>query len=76
VNFAIGIAALMLFEVLVCLWFHERGYQRGKKAGRDEGYAVGRIDADNWWLDVEQQVDRVQQKIWRENPKSGKGYRA
>lgn len=63
----------ILFEVLIflaelaiivwlCLWFHKRGFKRG----RDDGYKLGRVDADNWWLDVEQQVDQARQKMWRE----------
>lgn len=52
-----------------CLLFHERGYKRGK----EEGYKLGRIDENNWWLGAEQQADQARQKIWQQEPKSGKG---
>lgn len=46
----------------LCLLFHKRGYKRGW----DAGYKLGRVDADNWWLDAEQSVDQARQKMWRE----------
>jgi len=68
--------ALLLFLgelvaiVLIALGFHEWGYRKGLKAGKDEGYKSGvesgRKDADNWWIEAETQVDRERQKIWRE----------
>jgi hypothetical protein len=31
-----------------------------------EGYEQGRRDADNWWVNLEREVDLERQKIWRE----------
>lgn len=45
-----------------CLWFHKRGREQGQFLG----YWRGRADADNWWLDVEQEVDQTRQKMWKE----------
>jgi hypothetical protein len=52
--------------VLISLAFHNWGYQKGSKAGRDAGYDEGRKAADNWWLGVEAEADQERQKIWRE----------
>lgn len=58
--------ALVIFLVGTHLIFHEWGYRKGEKAGRDEGYLAGRKAADDWWLGVEAEIDRARQKIWRE----------
>lgn len=63
----------IIWTVASCLYFHERGYRRGSKAGDHDheeayqrGYDHGHLDADNWWLNAEQQVDQARQKIWKE----------
>jgi len=70
-NYVLGVAALLGLSALVNLVCREvlykRGFRDGRVEGFDAGYRVGRIDADNWWLDAEQQVDRARQKIWREH---------
>jgi hypothetical protein len=65
-NYVLGFLALLLLSVLVSVVCQNVSYQRGFEAGRSEGYAVGRVDADNWWLDAEQSVDQARQNIWRE----------
>jgi hypothetical protein len=55
------IAGLMVLG-LALLACHNWGY----KAGHKDGYAMGRKDADNWWVRTEEQVDHVRQNIWRE----------
>ena len=66
----LGIVCLMIalvgFLVGSHLSFHEWGYRKGERAGRDEGYLAGRKAADDWWLGVEAEIDRARQKIWRE----------
>lgn len=49
----IGLVELAVIVVLLC-GFHERGWRRGYKAGDQAGYDRGRIEADNWWIGVEQ----------------------
>jgi hypothetical protein len=65
-NYVLGFLALLLLSVLVSLVCQNVIYKRGFEAGRSEGYRLGRVDADNWWLDVEQSVDQARQRIWRE----------
>jgi hypothetical protein len=60
--------------ILIALAFHSRGRHdglqegmtKGKLDGYGSGYTQGRKDADNWWLGVESEADRVRQQIWRE----------
>jgi hypothetical protein len=56
--------------VLIALAFHERGRRGGIKkgylAGYGEGFAAGRKQADNWWIGLETEADKVRQQIWRE----------
>jgi len=47
-------------------WCFRKGYSAGKKDGMKDGYSIGRIDADNWWLGVEREVDRERVKMWRD----------
>ncbi len=61
VNFYIAILLL----ILMCLC-EQHGYNDGRKRGKEEGYRLGRIDADKWWLGIEEQADQARQKIWRE----------
>ena len=50
--------------VFLLLYFHHLGEKIGYKRGRDEGYNLGRIDADNWWMEIELQAEQARRKIW------------
>jgi hypothetical protein len=52
--------------VTLLLYFHHLGEKIGYKRGREEGYKLGRIDADNWWIDVELRTDQDRQRTWIE----------
>jgi len=41
-------------------------YRLGHQKGFADGHKAGKIDADNWWITTELQVDQERQKIWRE----------
>jgi hypothetical protein len=64
------LAAELAVVILTLLAFHERGRRHGVKEGAkdgyDKGYAQGRKDADNWWIGLETEADKVRQQIWRE----------
>lgn len=61
----IAIGELVAFVVLMLL-FHERGWRRGFARGRDEGYAAGRVAADNWWIGTEQGAGQARRQMWME----------
>jgi hypothetical protein len=69
-----SLAVACLISVMAsCLYFHKRGYRLGSQAGDHDheeayqrGYDHGHLDADNWWLNAEQQVDQARQQIWKE----------
>jgi hypothetical protein len=67
-NFWAGfwLALSQLAWIGVSLLFRKGGFDLGRNVGDKEGYERGRVDADNWWLGVEQQVDQARQKIWKE----------
>lgn len=71
-NLLAGVAIFLcevLLIVVVCLAFHRRGYEKGlQQADIDEeaAYHRGRLDADNWWIRADAEVDQARQKIWRE----------
>lgn len=58
-------AAIAIFLAITHLWFGDRRYKKGAKDGHALGYAMGRKDADNWWIGVEAETDRARQQIWR-----------
>lgn len=58
----IGIVAV---NISIAVAFHERGYRRGRKAGYDEGYEIGRIAANNWWIGSEAEVEQARRQIWK-----------
>lgn len=65
-NLWLGFLLFVLELILIaasCVAFHELGYQRGW----DEGYKLGRIDADNWWLEAQRESNQVRQEIWKEH---------
>jgi hypothetical protein len=41
-------------------------YNFGRLRAYKDGFEKGRKSADNWWLGVEEEVDRERVKIWRE----------
>ena len=45
---------LLIFSVLTHLEAYNRGYEKARK------------DADDWWLDMEEEVDQERVKIWRD----------
>jgi hypothetical protein len=69
---------LVVWDVAMLLGFRAWGYKRGHREGSDDGYkrgyekglSQGRIVADNWWMNVEQQVDYERLKIWKEGIES------
>lgn len=56
---AISVFVVLLFLIAV---FRDFGY----KAGVKKGYAAGRKDADNWWIEMETEVEGTRRKMWRE----------
>ena len=68
----LGYAALallvLLYSVASHLWLYKLGYGKGKDKGFEKGVELGRKDADNWWINAEQEVDQARVKIWRELP--------
>jgi hypothetical protein len=66
-------AFVALGLVLYLIWSHIYLYRRGRADGCAEakydyelGRKHGRLDADNWWINAEQEVDQARVKIWRE----------
>jgi len=57
---------LLLFSVCSHLCLYKLGYADGKDKGFEKGVELGRKDADNWWINAEQEVDQARVKIWRE----------
>jgi hypothetical protein len=60
------ISTLALAAVLI-LKFGDRRYGKGLRDGYDLGYMEGRKAADNWWYNVEREVEREREQIWRED---------
>lgn len=50
--------ALAFVHALLCI----SAYRRGQK----EGYAKGRKEIDNWWVEMDSQLDEEWLKIWRQ----------
>ena len=63
---AFVISTLALATVLI-LKFGDWRYEKAFKHGYDLGYLEGRKAADNWWYNVEREVEREREKIWRED---------
>jgi hypothetical protein len=61
-NILLGIAALAtgvsLLFLTLCHYAYHWGYQHGHREGRRE--------SNQWWLDMEYQVGKEREKIWRE----------
>lgn len=61
-NLILGIAAMAtgasLLFLTLCNFAYGWGYQRGYREGRRESH--------QWWLDMEYQVGKERERIWRE----------
>lgn len=53
-----GGIALALALLGLSVWSHLEAYNRG--------YEKARKEADDWWLDMEEEVERERVKIWRD----------
>jgi hypothetical protein len=52
------------FVIFFCLSIaRHRGYTRGLQ----QGYKMGRKDADDWWIATESEIDQARKKSWRES---------
>jgi hypothetical protein len=72
VTLALISAAIAFCFLSLALWFdaHDRGYNLGREQGYQEGFAdglaAGQIRADEWWTDVEVEVKKAREEIWKE----------
>jgi len=61
------LAAIGLLCSFSCGWGWLKGYQKGWSEGREEAADnCAKLEADNWWINAELQVDQERVKIWRE----------
>ena len=58
-NWLTGIMAIVLFG-LICAEFRDMGYEQGRK------------DANDWWISADDEVGKMREEIWREEPKKGR----
>ena len=45
---------------------YQRGFEEGHQKGLKEGFEAGKMNADNFWIHAEQDVDQVRQKMRKE----------
>ena len=51
-------AALVYAAIRLTVWAYNHGLK--------EGYAKGRKEIDNWWVEMDSQLDEEWLKIWKE----------
>lgn len=51
--------------VALCVAINVAFYVHDRRAKR-KGYQMGRRDADNWWIGVEEDVAAERRKLWME----------
>jgi hypothetical protein len=61
-NTIFGVLCSLICIALLVALFRDLGYKSGVK----DGYAKGRLDADNWWIGAESEADQARRQIWRE----------
>lgn len=65
----LGIAEIA-FVTASCLWFQRRGFRKGfaqgHEAGFGQGHDCGRINAEQWWMQAEIEVQKEREAIWME----------
>lgn len=57
------VIAELVIVIVICVLSERFGFGRG----REKGFKLGRIHADNWWLEAERQIDDERKKIWMED---------
>jgi hypothetical protein len=57
-----GICAFACAFALTGVYF----FQWGRESGRKDGYEQRRKDEEEWWIKIDQQVDRERVKMWRD----------
>jgi len=60
-----GVSALLFIYGYTLDYGYRRGFKDGHAQGRAEGHLEGKAAETNWWIGVEDEVDRKRQEIWR-----------
>jgi hypothetical protein len=60
-NMFLGALCSLISIALVVALFRDLGYKSGMK----DGYAKGRIAADNWWIGIESETEEARRQIWK-----------
>jgi hypothetical protein len=69
------LSALILVFVVLPIWVsvlvlcQRAAFTRGNKLGFKEGYELGRLHANNWWLGCEQDAIQTQRQLGRDEEK-------
>lgn len=61
---SLGLAEIA-FVTASCLWFHRRGFSKGREEGFAHGHDCGIIDGQKWWMQAEVDVQAARESIWK-----------